>query len=254
MKNILARILGGPAFALAVGGLVVLLTGCASSKPKAITVHERGWMGGEYKLAERHHFFGTAGAIGTFPKGLDCEHGAGLLAISIASNAPAARAGLRPGDLIIELNHQPVVDLTSAFATIDHSQPGQSLPLQVWRDGVVSDFSVVIGREKYEYSGTFSASLPPMFRPLNLWPKHGFSLIVLGYEPETVKRHQYDSVENTYLRSCGDKNNIQNTEWRAWAAIFQVWRSTTILKQETVINPPMVPVSTSPVVAAVEKQ
>ena len=228
----------GPArsFAWACLGVVLGLVGCASTPPKEPPVHERGWLGGEYRLARRPGFFRAGGGIDVLPAGLDCGHQAGLVATVLSTNTPAARAGLLAGDLVVELDHQPIRGLREAYARIDHASPGQILPVAVWRAGSLTNLSVVLGREKYQQKGVLSVALPPLFRELDLWSGKGFSLVALGYEPEAVGRAQLDSVANQYRRAAGAKAEAENTEWRAWAAIFQVWRTKSIMAQEVVAS------------------
>jgi regulator of sigma E protease len=52
----------------------------------------------------------------------------------VEAGSPAARAGLRPGDLVVELNGQPVRDYLSMRQYIQTS-PGEHLGLTVERDG-----------------------------------------------------------------------------------------------------------------------
>ena len=234
MKNISKRLSRGPALGLAVVVVGFLFAGCASAPPKEKPVHERGWVGGEFKLAQRPHFFADSDAVNVLPPGLDCAHRAGLLVKALATNAPAWQAGLRPGDLVIEAAHRPLAKLADFYEAVDHSAPGQTLPMKVWRPDGQIELNVVVGREKFRHAGIFAVMFPPILRRPDLWPVNGFSLVALGYEPEAIKREQLDSVVNTYYRAGGGKGDIQNTEWQAWAAIFQVSRSKTILAQEAV--------------------
>ena len=234
MNNMSKRLSSGPALGLAVVMAGILFAGCATAPPKEKPVHERGWVGGEYKLAQRPRFFGNSDVVNVLPAELDCAHRAGLLVKALATNAPAWQAGLRPGDLVIEVAHRPLTNLADFYLAVDRSTPGQTLNVKVRRPGGMTELSVVVGREKFRNAGIFSVSLPPVLRPPDLWPVHGFSLVALGYEPEAIKREQLDSVVNTYRRASGGKGDIQNMEWQAWAAIFQVSRSKTILAQEAV--------------------
>src|SRR5262245_35638591 len=68
------------------------------------TVHTRGWIGGEYKLARPWKFFQNRKTIYTFPKSLAKEQGAGIFISALATNTPAAKGGVQAGDLILKID------------------------------------------------------------------------------------------------------------------------------------------------------
>jgi regulator of sigma E protease len=53
---------------------------------------------------------------------------------SVAANSPAEKAGLKPGDAVVEIGGQPLYSHEDMLEAI-RSHPGQSLPLTVDRDG-----------------------------------------------------------------------------------------------------------------------
>src|SRR5262245_16415045 len=87
--------------------LLLLAAGCATKQPKENPPARRGWVGGQYRLAEKPRQLGTKGAIEAFP-GAVADQKTGVLVTVLSSNTPAALAGLREGDLILEINHAPV--------------------------------------------------------------------------------------------------------------------------------------------------
>src|SRR5208282_3591488 len=94
---------------------VLLLAGCATH-PKEKPVHQRGWIGGRYERAKSGRtlsemLFGAGHTIYSFPSALSNSQNAAILTTSLGTNTPAYLAGLREGDLILELGHQPVTDL-----------------------------------------------------------------------------------------------------------------------------------------------
>ena len=218
-------------------GLAIILAGCAGSNPKKEPSHQRGWIGGQYRLVEKPRFFGSAGAIGAFPAQLGREREAALLVTALSSNAPARPAGVREGDLILELDHEPVTRWKDFYRIVDRCAPGSPLPVKVYRNDEALEYHIVVGRETFRYLGTFMVGLPPVLRPLDLWPNPGFSLIALGCQPE-LDRAELGSVENTYRRNFSPKDfQAVDGEWRAWLVIFQLTKQKTILSQESV--PPL---------------
>jgi S1-C subfamily serine protease len=60
---------------------------------------------------------------------------AGVVVTSVAPGSPAERAGLRPGDAIIELDRQAITGVAAFRKIVGALRPGQSVPLYVHRGG-----------------------------------------------------------------------------------------------------------------------
>ncbi len=58
----------------------------------------------------------------------------GALVSNIEDGSPAAEAGLLPGDVILQINHQPVTNADEAVALSEKAKDGRVL-LQIWRGG-----------------------------------------------------------------------------------------------------------------------
>lgn len=226
-----AAVNAGAVFLL--GALASGLAGCSTAPAKEKPVHVRGWVGGEYKLAEKPRFFPTAGAVEAFPKALAHEREKAILVTALSSNTPGQRAGVREGDLILEVDHTPMTRLKDFRAAIDRSKPGSSLPVKVYRDGESIDYQVVVGRETYRHWGTFALMLPPILRAPDLWPNPDFSLIVLGYETHHGRK-ELGSTESTYIRRCNPNYHPWEDEWDTWLVIFRTTKSKEIVSQEIV--------------------
>jgi len=69
----------------------------------------------------------------------------GALVSGLKPDAPAAKAGLRNGDVILELNGQPVESGNDLRLRISQTAPGSSVKLEVSRDGKTQDMSVTLG-------------------------------------------------------------------------------------------------------------
>ncbi|MEO0077595.1 MAG: trypsin-like peptidase domain-containing protein [candidate division WOR-3 bacterium] len=61
--------------------------------------------------------------------------GSGVLVASVASDGPAQEAGIRPGDVILELDSKPVQNVRSFQTGIAGSKPGAKVKLKVLRRG-----------------------------------------------------------------------------------------------------------------------
>jgi S1-C subfamily serine protease len=74
---------------------------------------------------------------------LAVDHGA--LIVNVAPNGPAAQAGLRPGDVIVQVGNTPVNDVASLMDALLSSQPGQTVPVQVYRGNQHLTVNVKLG-------------------------------------------------------------------------------------------------------------
>jgi S1-C subfamily serine protease len=70
----------------------------------------------------------------------------GALVDEVAPGSPAALAGLRPGDVIVALDGQPVRSMGDLLRVLSLMQPGTAVVLTVVRDGQASLLRAVLGR------------------------------------------------------------------------------------------------------------
>ena len=65
----------------------------------------------------------------------------GALVSSVEKGSPADKAGLQPGDVIRQVNGQPIVSSGDLPAAIGLAAPGDTVKLDVWRQGAAKDIS-----------------------------------------------------------------------------------------------------------------
>ncbi|WP_322105931.1 DegQ family serine endoprotease [Paraburkholderia sp. J41] len=75
--------------------------------------------------------------------GMDKPRGA--LVSSVDANGPAAKAGLKPGDVILAVNGQAVDESSDLPSLIAGMKPGTKADVQVWRDKGTKDLAATIG-------------------------------------------------------------------------------------------------------------
>jgi serine protease Do len=75
--------------------------------------------------------------------GMDKPRGA--LVSSVDANGPAAKAGLKAGDVILAVNGLPVDDSTTLPSLIAGLKPGTKADLQIWRDKSTKNVTAMIG-------------------------------------------------------------------------------------------------------------
>jgi S1-C subfamily serine protease len=95
---------------------------------------KRGWIGVEPselspELAE------------TF--GVQADHG--VIITGVLQNGPAAQAGIRPGDVIMQVGSRPVNNVSELLTSVAMLQPGQAAPFSVLRQNKPLALEVVPG-------------------------------------------------------------------------------------------------------------
>jgi S1-C subfamily serine protease len=95
----------------------------------------------------RHPLLGIAG-IDVTPEtaeefGLDASRGA--VVDSVQEGTGAAEAGMRPGDIIVAIDGEPLATMSELVAEVRRRAPGDVLTLTVVRDGEESDLEVTLG-------------------------------------------------------------------------------------------------------------
>jgi serine protease Do len=69
----------------------------------------------------------------------------GALVATVAANGPAAKAGLEPGDVIVDVNGHPIPSRDELVQTVIGLKPGTAVPVRIVRDKQEKTVSVMIG-------------------------------------------------------------------------------------------------------------
>jgi serine protease Do len=69
----------------------------------------------------------------------------GVLLGDVTADTPGAKAGLKRGDIVTQLNGEPVEDANTLRNRISQMAPGTNVRLQLWRDGKTQDATVTLG-------------------------------------------------------------------------------------------------------------
>ena len=65
---------------------------------------------------------------------LGLDQAAGVLVMEVGAGTPAAKAGLRPGDVIVRLDDKPIDTVEDLFGELRQHRPGDRVTLTVIRD------------------------------------------------------------------------------------------------------------------------
>ncbi len=68
----------------------------------------------------------------------------GALISAITAGGPAAKAGLKPGDVVVDFNGKPVKDSDSLVALVVATKPGTTVPVTVYRDNQRKTINVTV--------------------------------------------------------------------------------------------------------------
>jgi len=94
----------------------------------------RGWLGVQIQPVTSE----VADAMGL-------KQVSGALVDEAQANGPAAKAGLKSGDVIVAVDGQPIRDSREVAQKIGAKSPGASVQLEVMRDGKSETFTVALG-------------------------------------------------------------------------------------------------------------
>lgn len=91
---------------------------------------------------------------------------AGAFVQDVAPGGPAAKAGLKPGDVIRKFNGTPVSDSGALLAMVADSNPGTTATLEILRDGKSLTLKVTLEQRPADLGYTDSESPAPTNGPL----------------------------------------------------------------------------------------
>lgn len=101
---------------------------------KADGTVERGWLGVQIQPVDED-----------IAESLGLPEAKGALVSESNADTPAAKAGIKAGDVIAQVNGQPVEGPRELARVIGGLDPNQAVTLNVWRDGKAQDISVTLG-------------------------------------------------------------------------------------------------------------
>jgi serine protease Do len=167
---------------LAAMGLAVPSTFAQATRARALSVQNSG---GSYL---------GIGVLDITPdraKTLNLKEVRGAEVTRIDENGPAAKAGIKEGDVVLGFNGVLVEGVEQFVRMVRETPPGRTVKLAIWRNGTAQDLTVTIG----ERDGTMVqtpygtvqvpdfSTMPPMEIPRFLW---AWQSSMLGIEGEAL--------------------------------------------------------------------
>lgn len=88
-------------------------------------------------------------------RSFDLKDPVGALVADVAPDGPAARAGMRSGDIILEFNHQKIQTAHALLAAVADATVGSAAPIRLSRSGRELSLDVQVGERPSSVAGIF---------------------------------------------------------------------------------------------------
>jgi serine protease Do len=119
--------------------------------------------------------------------GLGLPNANGALLRTIRPSGPAAKAGLEPGDVIVEFNGRPVKDSDALVAMVVNTKPGTSVPVTIYRNKQRKSINVTV--DELDLSAEQNAQASPN-TPRSEPATTGFGMEIDSITPDIAQELQ----------------------------------------------------------------
>jgi serine protease Do len=137
----------------------------------------------------------------------------GVLVADVSKGSPAAKAGLKRGDVILGFNGRPTTDPGQLRNTVAMSAPGTKVPLQILRDNKKREVTVELGELPREQTARAGEDVQP---PVQL----GFN--VQNLTPEIARQLGYDDTEGVVVTQIDPRSTAYQAGVRRGMVIREV--------------------------------
>jgi serine protease Do len=81
-------------------------------------------------------------------KALNMKEDRGAEVARVDEDSPAAKAGIKEGDVVLEYNGTPVEGIEQFVRLVHETPPGRQVKLAIWRNGSAQNITVTVGERK----------------------------------------------------------------------------------------------------------
>ncbi len=146
--------------------------------------------------------------------GLDNRQG--VLIAGVNEDSPAANAGIEQGDVVIEFNGKPVIEVGSFRNQVSLITPGSEVSMKVIRDGSEKEIVVTVGTLADDSAATIGEHG-------NALEEYGFAVQTLT--PELAERFELEGVEGVVVTSVDNGSPAFEAGLRPGMVITEVNRT-----------------------------
>jgi serine protease Do len=111
----------------------------------------------------------------------------GALVGTVTRGKPAAKAGIEPGDVILEFNGKPVKNRDELVATVVNTKPGTTVPVKILRDKAEKTVSLTVDELDLDDEGTRAVEQRTSVEP-DEEPSQGFGITLTALTADMAKR------------------------------------------------------------------
>ena len=124
----------------------------------------------------------------------------GALVGSVTRGGPASKAGIEPGDIIIEFNGKAVKNRDELVAIVTGTRPGAAVPVKVLRDKAEKTLSISVDELNLEEEGNRAAARETTTEP-DEQSSQGFGITLSTLTPDVARRLRVPADTNGVLVS-----------------------------------------------------
>ena len=170
-------------------------------------------------------------------RALNLKDSSGVEVKRVDENSPAAKAGLRENDIILEVDGRGIETIDQFIHTVGDAAPGTKLALTIWRNGAKQTLNATVEArptQMFAFTGPDDMQMPD-FRafpqlPNGPWDGNDFSVITgasprVGFEGEmlTPQLAEYFGVKNGVLvRTVAAKTPAEKAGLKAGDVVTKV--------------------------------
>ena len=186
---------------LAIGTACIAVASLASTSAYGQIVMPRNkGTGGALIMQRGGSYLGIGGLDITSEraKALNLKEERGVEVSSVAEDGPAAKAGIKDGDVVLEYNGQPVQGTTQFQRMVRETPVGRQVKITIWRNGAAQTVTATVAENKGATmitpdDGTWNFSMPTMpampnieMPHLQVWSQNP----MLGIEGESLGQQE----------------------------------------------------------------
>ncbi len=120
-------------------------------------------------------------------KALNLKEERGVEVAHVEEDSPAAKAGIRQGDVVLEYNGEKVEGVDQFIRLVRETPPGRQVKMTVWRNGANQDLTVTVGARRNTVIETPNGPVTvPVVPPLPPMPPFDIPRFEMSYQSPLI--------------------------------------------------------------------